>query len=670
MPWAGGKFTRSNGEFGGSTVWQTDRDAAHNIEADRHDAHDQDLANGINACLPRDGSAAMVASLDMGNQTITNLAPGQLGTDLPQMGQTIQTVTYDNNVLTLGRSTSADFVIDFTSLDGLPGGSRWIGIPDVATMKAASYLQEGHRVRTGGHSAALFGVADYEVVAPSTGTDDNGSFITLNSGRQAKAIFGEKVVTMGQFGAKGDGTTDDTTAVQACFDYAAANGATVVGWAGRYLCSDSIIVKSNFRYFGRGAVFVKGFLSTDKRGDALFKNENYADDPNKDSNIRLVGIEIEHGDTTYDGSFISFNWIDGLTIADFRMINTAGSWTMHLCGKNIEVSNGYLNSVNIPGGASNGDGIHFEYAENVRVNNVTVESNDDSLAFQYQQSTNSSAGPNIASKNIVVSNCVLRSDKANGVRVGAGNTSSPAGTIVANGYFTNVLVSNCVIEKIGTSGSAVAMQDLRSSYANKHDRIVFDGCTIIDDTSTAQMVTIYGNDDVTNASNIADRNYGSVRFNDCSFYSGSAGAFFQGGAVEDLKISGGRMIRTTQGGNEIDLRMVDNLEIVDMFIDGNASSNGLIVRDYGRISLRNSRLIGGGSEFAALRIDQPTATNGTIELDGLTFENHAKGIDSITAITLDKFWFMNSDTVGVSGTLVSANISYTNGQVKNRGGYA
>jgi len=74
MAWSGGTFSRTNGTHTGTTVWQQDEANADNIEADRHDTHDQDLATGINACLAKDGTNAMSANLDLGGYTPTNWA--------------------------------------------------------------------------------------------------------------------------------------------------------------------------------------------------------------------------------------------------------------------------------------------------------------------------------------------------------------------------------------------------------------------------------------------------------------------------------------------------------------------------------------------------------------------------------------------------------------------
>lgn len=56
MGWSGGSFTRTNGTYSGATVWAQDRDAGTLITASNHDTHDEDLADGIDACLNKHGS--------------------------------------------------------------------------------------------------------------------------------------------------------------------------------------------------------------------------------------------------------------------------------------------------------------------------------------------------------------------------------------------------------------------------------------------------------------------------------------------------------------------------------------------------------------------------------------------------------------------------------------
>ena len=78
MPWNSGqgKFIRANPDFSGETVWQQDQQATIKIIAARHDSHDQDIADGISACLNLDGITSMRAELDLNNNKLINVAEG------------------------------------------------------------------------------------------------------------------------------------------------------------------------------------------------------------------------------------------------------------------------------------------------------------------------------------------------------------------------------------------------------------------------------------------------------------------------------------------------------------------------------------------------------------------------------------------------------------------
>lgn len=80
-PWDGaGNFTRTNGDNTGEEVWQEDKTDGDKIVASRHDAHDQDLANGINACVAKNGeNAAGVVETDWIKDA--NVTAAKLATD-------------------------------------------------------------------------------------------------------------------------------------------------------------------------------------------------------------------------------------------------------------------------------------------------------------------------------------------------------------------------------------------------------------------------------------------------------------------------------------------------------------------------------------------------------------------------------------------------------------
>lgn len=88
MPWNGsGVFTRDNGTHTGSSVWANDRDAGTKIRADRHDTHDQDLADGIQAALAKNGENAATADLPMGSNKHTGVGNATARTHYAAAGQ-------------------------------------------------------------------------------------------------------------------------------------------------------------------------------------------------------------------------------------------------------------------------------------------------------------------------------------------------------------------------------------------------------------------------------------------------------------------------------------------------------------------------------------------------------------------------------------------------------
>jgi hypothetical protein len=138
MPWdvAQNKFIRTN-DVGstGQTVWQDDKNNTPTpikIRADRHDYHDQDLADGISACLNLDGLTTMRADLAMGSNRITGLAAGAVGTDAAIFSQVFDAMTFNDvsRVLTLSRTTGADLTATIPGGDG-GGGTGTVTSIDI-----------------------------------------------------------------------------------------------------------------------------------------------------------------------------------------------------------------------------------------------------------------------------------------------------------------------------------------------------------------------------------------------------------------------------------------------------------------------------------------------------------------------------------------------------------
>src|SRR5262245_13927130 len=70
-----GVFTRTNNDKVGGTVWQDDAASSIKIRADRHDFHDQDIANGLTQCITKTGNSLPTANIPMGGFSLTGLKP-------------------------------------------------------------------------------------------------------------------------------------------------------------------------------------------------------------------------------------------------------------------------------------------------------------------------------------------------------------------------------------------------------------------------------------------------------------------------------------------------------------------------------------------------------------------------------------------------------------------
>lgn len=91
MPWGGSApnqvFSRTDGTRTGTTTWQQAQAAAVPILSSSHDVHDQDLANGISACLKKDGGNQPSANLPMGGYKHTGCAPATADNEYLTRGQ-------------------------------------------------------------------------------------------------------------------------------------------------------------------------------------------------------------------------------------------------------------------------------------------------------------------------------------------------------------------------------------------------------------------------------------------------------------------------------------------------------------------------------------------------------------------------------------------------------
>ena len=111
---------------------------------------------------------------------------------------------------------------------------------NVADIKADNKLKAGDMAVTLGYYEANDGGGGlYLIKNDSSLTSDNGSIHDLNNGLKAELII-DKYVYIKQFGAKGDGETDDTETIQNAIDYCNINNYTAYFGKGQYYISESL----------------------------------------------------------------------------------------------------------------------------------------------------------------------------------------------------------------------------------------------------------------------------------------------------------------------------------------------------------------------------------------------------------------------------------------------
>lgn len=269
------------------------------------------------------------------------------------------------------------------------------------------------------------------------------------------------------FGAKGDGRTLDTKAIQEAIEKAAqVGGGTVYFPSGKYIS---------------GTLFLKSFVSLHlEPGAVLEGSKNLSDYPVTESKIRsytdnytnksliyaegLENISIT-GKGIIDGNGASFkvNRMENddelrkkddfefyktrpflirmincknIVVRDITMLNSP-MWVQHyLVCENVNI-NGItvISRVN-----HNNDGIDIDGCNNVRISNCDINSGDDAIVLKSTLDK--------PCKNITITNCLLSSN-CNAFKLGT----------ESNGDFQNITFSNCIIYNTRRAGIALEMVD-------------------------------------------------------------------------------------------------------------------------------------------------------------------------------------------------------------------
>lgn len=276
-----------------------------------------------------------------------------------------------------------------------------------------------------------------------------------------------------QFGAVGDGVTNDTGAIQAAIDACKAQGGgRVVLPGGHIYRSGALVLCSNLELHLEMGAVLKGsdHLPDYRLGGSSnqlqvstvpsYINCEYAGAPihyflyAKDcENLAITGLgiidgneEIFYGEVTkwhIEGIFypraplLFIENTDHLTIRDVTLQRSA-FWTVHLVGCRDVLISGIriLNNLRM----ANCDGIDPDHCQNVRIEGCHIECADDCIVFKNTAAA-MQYGP---CENIVVTGCTLTSTSA-AIKFGSESEA----------LFRNILIENCVISR---TNRAISLQ--------------------------------------------------------------------------------------------------------------------------------------------------------------------------------------------------------------------
>ena len=255
------------------------------------------------------------------------------------------------------------------------------------------------------------------------------------------------------YGAVGDGKTDDAAAVQAAIDLCSkSGGGTVLIPAGRtFLCSPfqlasyvELHLEPNSRILANPdeAAYTQSAFR-ENRGEGMMwisgkdlKQVSITGTGTIDGNgVAFMGKELEDSYelkpvTDFDPRphVLTLINVEQIVIRDITIRNSA-YWTVHLIGCNDASIDGIslLNNLKI----RNGDGIDLDHSRNVRIANCHIESGDDCICLKNRREFEE-YGP---CEDIVVTNCTMVS-RSCAIKIGSENMDK----------IDRVLFNNCIIK--------------------------------------------------------------------------------------------------------------------------------------------------------------------------------------------------------------------------------
>lgn len=267
-----------------------------------------------------------------------------------------------------------------------------------------------------------------------------------------------KVIDVTKYGAKGDGKTLDTKAIQEAIDAAAklGNGTKVLVPTNHQYLISTLILKSNIEFHLEGNAQL---LVSTKKEDYTVEGSLIA---NGVENLKISGTGSINGRalefmTHYDTVkeiWMPKDWrpklfiltkCNHLEIKDIT-IEKAPSWSLHMLGcENVLIDGVKIkNNLDVP----NCDGIDPDHCRNVEIRNCEISCGDDAIVVKATQQ-DIDYGP---SANIWVHDCILETQDS-GVKIGTETTQD----------IYNIVFERCEI-KTSCRGLTIQLRDEGNVY--------------------------------------------------------------------------------------------------------------------------------------------------------------------------------------------------------------
>lgn len=248
------------------------------------------------------------------------------------------------------------------------------------------------------------------------------------------------------YGAKGDGISKDTAAIQRAIDECHSNGGGTVLLAGGSFLSGGLYLKSNVMLEVAASAVLKASGEIADYGEDVhhnrYRNEEaldrcflYAEDAD---NIGIRGFGLIDGNaeafpnegSIYRPMLIRFLRCSHICVENIRLHNAAAWTTAFLDSSDIRVRGVDIQNQR----RYNGDGLDFDGCRHVFVTDCRILGTDDNLCLQ-------ASSKEYPMENVHISNCEFTSLCA-GVRIG----------LKSIGDISNVVIENCTFHNVWREG--------------------------------------------------------------------------------------------------------------------------------------------------------------------------------------------------------------------------